>query len=363
MIAYVLPLVLSAVPAEVTVLVSGDVTLGYHYEEYVDEQVKKGKPRDEMLAWGFDKVRHLTTKADLYVVNLECPFTEKGEKIPKNFNFRARPELVAALVSGGVDVVSLANNHLVDYGPEGLFDTINTLDTHGIVHFGAARTLAEARAPAIVEKNGIKIAFLGYFFLGDRNIEPPQVIATEDQPGVAGHFNDVNALKAMLEADIRAAKQQADLVIPFFHWGREGRGQPEPYQQEVGRFAIDVGAAAVLGSHPHVLQGVEVYKGAPILYSLGNFVFGGNWDPKDKRTAIAKLVLAKGKVKSVELIPAYSDAFPEVPVQPYLAEGEKADAVLRHLATLSKGFPATIPQLKRLKPAPDDARPDAGSVK
>lgn len=344
-----------------TVLVAGDVTLGFHYEEYVDEQVKKGKQKDALLAWGFEKVRGLTTRADLFVVNLECPFTARGEKLPKNFNFRARPELVAALSAGGVDLASLANNHLVDYGPEGLFDTINTLDTHGIAHFGAGRTLAEARAPAIVERKGVTLAFLGYFFLGDRNIEPAQVIATDAQPGVAGHFSDTAALKAMLEADVRAARRRADHVIPFFHWGREGRGQPEPYQQELARAAIEAGASAVLGSHPHVLQGVEVYQGAPIAYSLGNFVFGGNWDPKDKKTALLELVVTKRAVKAVRVVPAYSDAYPDVPVQPYLAEGEQADAVLTHLQGLSRGFPATIPQLKNFKPARDDARPDAGS--
>lgn len=367
MIALVLPLVLAAPPpAQISVLVSGDVTLGYHYEEYVDEQVKKGKPRDEMFAWGFAKVRSLTTKADLFVVNLECPFTERGEKIAKNFNFRARPELVAALIAGGVDVASLANNHMIDYGPEGLFDTVSALDTHGIVHFGAGRTLAAAREPAIVEKNGVKLAFLGYFFLGDRNIEPPAVIATGEQPGVAGHFSDTAELKKMLEADIRAAKQKADHVIPFFHWGRESKGQPEPYQIEVAHHAIESGASAVLGSHPHVLQGMELYKGAPIIYSLGNFVFGGNWDPKDKRTALVELKIDKSAVKAVKVIPAYSDAYPEVPVQPYLAEGEKADAVLRHLANLSSAFPTTIPQLAAIKvtaPAVDagTASPDAGT--
>lgn len=361
MIALVLPLFFAAAPPEVSVLVSGDVTLGYHYEEYVEDQVKKGKPRDEMVAWGFANVRALTTRADLFVVNLECPFTERGEKIPKNFNFRAKPELVAALVAGGVDVVSLANNHMIDYGPEGLFDTLSTLDTHGIVHFGAGRTLSEARVPAVVEKKGVTIAFLGYFFLGDRNIEPAQVIATPEQPGVAGHFSDTAALVAMVDADIKAAKRSADHVIPFFHWGRESKGQPEPYQLEVAHKAIESGASAVLGSHPHVLQGMELYQGAPIVYSLGNFVFGGNWDPKDKRTALVELRVTKSAVKSIKVIPAYSDAFPEVPVQPYLAEGEKADAVLRHLATLSAAFPATIPQLKSIKPAPDEVRPDAGS--
>ncbi len=93
--------------AVVTLIFSGDVTLGFHYEEYVTEQVAKGAKRDEMLGWGFDKVRFLTTKADLFVVNLECPFTARGEKVPKNFNFRADPALVAALESGGVDSVSM----------------------------------------------------------------------------------------------------------------------------------------------------------------------------------------------------------------------------------------------------------------
>lgn len=351
MIALVALLLSAAPPPEISVLVSGDVTLGYHYEEYVTEKSKD-------LGWGFEKVGALTKKADLFVVNLECPFTDRGEKIPKNFNFRAKPELVNALIAGGVDVASLANNHMLDYGPEGLFDTINALDTNQIVHFGAGRTLAEARKPAVVEVNGVKIAFLGYFFLGDRNIEPPQVIATDDQPGVAGHFSSVDEMKKLIDADVRAAKQQVDHVIPFFHWGREGKGTPEPYQTELAHFAIDAGASAVLGSHPHVLQGIEVYKGAPVVYSLGNFVFGGNWDPRDKKTALVELKLTKTSVKAVKVIPAFSDAFPEVPVQPYLAEGEKADEVLWHLAKLSKGFKATIPQLKNAKaPAVDAGTP------
>lgn len=364
MLTLALPFVLAAAPnPSVSVLFSGDVTLGYHYEEYVDEQVSKGGQKDELLGWGFQQVKGVTTKADLFVVNLECPFTERGEKIAKNFNFRARPELSAALAAGGVDVASIANNHMIDYGPEGLFDTISALDTLGVAHFGAGRTLAEARAPAIVEKKGLKFAFLGYFFLGDRNIEPKEVIATAEQPGVAGDFSDLAAMKAMVDADVRAAKQQADHVIPFFHWGREGTTQPEPYQVELAHAAIDAGAAAVIGSHPHVLQGLELYQGKPIAYSLGNFVFGGNWNPRDKRTALVELRVDKKGVTKVTVVPAYSDAYPDVPVQPYLAEGEKADAVLDHLATISAKFPKTIPQLRgrnTTKPA-QDGSPDAGS--
>lgn len=350
----------AAAPPGGTLLVAGDVTLGFHYEEYVDEQVAKGRPADQMRGWGFEQVRALTTKADAFVVNLECPFTTSDEKLAKNFNFRARPELVAALSAGGVDAVSLANNHLVDYGPAGVAETIATLEKAGIAHFGAGRSLGAAREPAIVDVRGVKVALLGYFFLGDRNIEPKAVIATDDTPGVAGHFNDLAAMRAMVEADVRAAKTRADHVIPFFHWGRETHVTPEPYQVELAHAAIDAGASAVLGSHPHVLQGVEVYRGAVIAYSLGNFVFGGNWDPKDKQTALLEVKLTKGAIVEARVIPAFSDAYPTVPVQPYLAQGAAAEGVLRHLEEISRGFPDTLPALKKLKPAPD-LRPDAGS--
>jgi poly-gamma-glutamate capsule biosynthesis protein CapA/YwtB (metallophosphatase superfamily) len=355
---------LAAAPAPAaktaTVLFAGDVTLGFHYEELVDEKVSKGMKKDEALTWGFQKVGDRTRGADLFVANLECPFTARGTKIAKNFNFKARPELVAALSAGGVDVVSLANNHLMDYGAEGLVDTLATLDAAKIRHFGAAESLAQARTATVVEVKGIKLAFLGYFFLGDRNIEPPEVIAVEGTPGVAGHFKELTTLQQWVTEDIKAAKAKADLVIPFFHWGREGFTQPEPYQLTLAHAAIDAGAAAVIGSHPHVLQGMELYKGVPIVYSLGNFVFGGNWNPKDKKTAMVELTVSKKKVESVAVIPAYSDAYPEIPVQPYLAEGDKADEVLRHLATISKTFPKTLPALEPYKTAPDAGESDAG---
>jgi poly-gamma-glutamate synthesis protein (capsule biosynthesis protein) len=334
-----------AKPAPISVLFAGDVTLGFHHEEYVDEQVKKGKTKEEMFAHGFAKVRPIAEKADLFVVNLECPFTARGEKIPKNFNFRARPEFVASLQSGSVDVVSLANNHLLDYGPGGLEDTLATLDAAKIVHFGAGANLAAARAPVVVEVKGVKIAFLGYFFLGDRNIEPVEVIATETTPGVAGHHDDLAVLKKWVDEDVKLARAKADLVIPFFHWGREGRPLPEPYQIELGHAAIDAGAAAVLGSHPHVLQGIELYQGRPIVYSLGNFVFGGNWDPKDKMTAMVRMELDSRGVRKTDVIPAYSDKFPEVPIQPWPAEADAGVAVIDHLKDISKGFKATLPQL------------------
>ena len=241
----------------ITLVVGGDVTLGAHYEEWVDGLRAKGQSGPAVDGWGFWEVKPLFASADLVVVNLECPFTDRGAPIPKNFNFRARPSTVQVLVDAGVRAVSLANNHLMDYGPDGVADTVATLDAAGIAHFGAGRTLAEARKPAFVEVGGIRIAFLGYLILGEKHPEPAVVWATETTAGVAGHPSDWTVVEKMVREDVAAARMQADLVIPFFHWGREGSKGPDGYQIALAKVAVESGAAAVLGSHPHVLHGME----------------------------------------------------------------------------------------------------------
>jgi len=331
------------------VIFGGDVTLGYHYQEHFDDQVSKGKSREEMLQYAFKELSGRLRSADLAVVNLECPFTERGEKISKNFNFRARPELASALLAGGVGAVSIANNHMMDYGPVGLMDTLETLDRAKLAHFGAGRTLQEARRAAILERRGIRLALLGYFFLGDHNIEPVEVNATEVTPGVAGHHADLRVMKRMLREDVAAARSQADLVIPFFHWGREGNHLPEAYQVELAHLAIDSGAAAVIGSHPHVLQGMELYRGAPIVYSLGNLVFGGNWDPKVKESALVALRFSATGYISAEILPVQIDRFPTFPIQPFLLAGAQSAQVWEHLVQYSSKFDETLPELERWK--------------
>jgi hypothetical protein len=316
----------------VTLLVGGDVTVGFHFEEYFDDQLALGRSREELYAYGFAQLRPVIDAADLFLVNLECPFTEQGDKLPKNFNFRARPELVNALVAGGVDVVSLANNHMMDYGAQGLLDTLMTLEQARIPYFGAGRTMAEARRPAFVTVAGTRFALLGYFFLGERNIEPVEVYATETTPGVAGHPSDVAVMEQMLRADVAAARAKADVVLPFFHWGREGTYVPEQYQVRLARAALEAGAAGVLGSHPHVLQAMELMGGAPVVYSLGNLVFGGNWSPRDKRGALYRARFGPGGYLGSEVLALQTDRYPERPMQPLLVEGLAADAVLRHVA-------------------------------
>lgn len=341
----------------VTLLVGGDVTLGQNLTTYLDQQADAGVPREELLGYGFARIAHVTRAADLFLVNLEAPFTERGQKLPKNFNFRARPELVESLVLGGVDVVSLANNHLMDYGAEGLLDTLMTLERARIPYFGAGRTLAEARRPAVVTVGGVRFAFLGYFFLGERNIEPPEAYATETTPGVAGHFSDVEVMERMLVEDVRAARAHADVVLPFFHWGREGQYVLEPYQVRLTRAAIAAGAAGVLGSHPHVLHAMELHEGAPGIYSLGNLVFGGNWNPRDRRTALLAARFTPGGYVGAEVLPMLSGDFPARPMQPYFAEGQEARDVLQLVAGVSTALPRMLPELEPHRPAPN---PDGG---
>ncbi len=341
--------------ARVTLLAGGDVTLGAHYEEWIDGLRAEGAPPGSLTDYGFRGVQSARAGVDLFLVNLECPFTERGERVPKNFNFRARPEGVATLRGAEVSAVSLANNHVMDWGADGLADTLATLDAAGIAHFGAGRTLAEARAPALLTVRGLRIALLGYLFLGEAPLEPPQIWATDSGPGVAGTSGDLAALTPMVQADVRAASARADVVLCFFHWGREGRSALEPYQRTLAVAAAEAGATVVLGSHPHVLQGIERIGGTPVFYSLGNFVFGGNWNPRNKEGLLVRLALARGRVTHVDLLPIQTDHAPEAPFQPTLLDGGAAEGVLQHLRESSAGFPISLPELGRAGgPLPDD---------
>ena len=332
-------------PRPITLVAGGDVTLGHHYEEWVDGLRTQGLSGPAVDGYGFLQVKPLFAGADLVVVNLECPFTDRGAPIAKNFNFRARPSTVQVLIDAGVKMVSLANNHLMDYGPDGVADTVATLDAAGIAHFGAGRTLAEARRPALVEVGGVKVAFLGYLILGAKHPEPEVVWATENKPGVAGHPGDWTVVEKMVREDVAAARKEADLVVPFFHWGREGSKAPDDYQLQLARAAIQSGASVVLGSHPHVLHGMELQGRVPVFYSLGNFVFGGNWNPRDKDSVLVRMRLDKDGYLGAELFPLKTDHYPQAPIQPYPLQAAEKEAVLQRLRSASAMFATPLPAL------------------
>jgi poly-gamma-glutamate synthesis protein (capsule biosynthesis protein) len=239
----------------------------------------------------------LLADADYRIGNLECPLATTGKPMPeKIYTFRADPRATRVL-KGRFDAVSVANNHSGDYGRAAFVETMSVLDGAGIRHFGGGRNLVEAHAPLWIEKNSLRIAVLGYNEFLPRAFE-----AGADFPGLAWS-EDSHVI-----ADIRAARAAgADIVIPFMHWGWEYEDGANARQRQLAHAMIDAGADAVIGGHPHVTQGAEVYRGKPIIYSLGNFVFDGFELSAAKVGWLLRLEIDKGAVSSWLTFAAHMD--------------------------------------------------------
>lgn len=266
-------------------------------------------------AYFFSGVHDVLSKDDLTIANLEGPLTTRGEKAVKKFSFKGKPEYTKILTSGSVEAVNLANNHSMDYGTEALEDTMKYLKEDKIDYFGNGEK-------AIVEKNGIKIGLLGY-----------------------KGWNNTSEVRSTIENDINEMKTKANLIIVTFHWGAEGAATPNNAQKALGKFAVDSGADLVLGHHPHVIQGIEEYNGKNIVYSLGNFCFGGNTNPKDKDTYIYQQSFtfdaSKKLIKSneAEKIPvSISSVKNRNDYKPTVLEGEEKDRVLKKIETRSESI-------------------------
>jgi poly-gamma-glutamate synthesis protein (capsule biosynthesis protein) len=204
--------------------------------------------------------------ADIRIGNLECVVSDKGRADPaKPYSFRAHPRSIGIL-RRHFDAVSLANNHSGDYGPAAFADMLARLEGAGIAHFGGGRTLAAAHRPWIVEKRGIRIALLCYNEFFPRWFE-----ADFDRAGIAWSEDE----QVRLDIERARRNERADIVIPLMHWGWEGETRASERQRRLARLMIDAGADAVIGGHPHVVQDIEIYRGRPVIYSLGNFVFDG----------------------------------------------------------------------------------------
>lgn len=205
--------------------------------------------------------------ADIMMVNNEFTYSNRGAPLSgKTFTFRAKPEMAENLKRLSVDIVSLANNHVFDYGETALLDTLQTLEQYEIPYVGAGRNLEEAKKIVYFEEGGMRIAFVSA-----TQVERSYVFtkeATDHSAGVLRTFTP----DAFLEV-IRRAEQTSDFVVVYVHWGTEGVNRFESDQQLLGHQYIDAGADLVIGDHPHCLQGVEYYKGVPIFYSLGNYWF------------------------------------------------------------------------------------------
>lgn len=210
----------------------------------------------------FQKIAETLRAADLTFANLEGPVSDVGRDRHHLYSFRADPEAIEGLQLAGFDVTAVANNHMYDWGPEALLDTLRRLREAGIQPVGAGANDLQAHYPLLVDLEGVQLAFLAY-----ASVEPKAAVAGPDKAGVAWLEPD------RVLADIRFARPLADLVIVCLHWGNEYATRPQREQVELAHQMVDAGADLVVGSHPHVVQPLEEYRGRWIAYSLGNFIF------------------------------------------------------------------------------------------
>jgi poly-gamma-glutamate synthesis protein (capsule biosynthesis protein) len=275
----------------------------------------------------FEQVKPCLEEAQLAFVNLECPISDKGVRNGvKEYTFRATTGLTEGLVSAGIDVVSLANNHVLDYGQTALLDTIQRLDDAGVAHAGAGKNIAEAAAPVIMATPAGTVAVLAA-----SEIVPGGFAATAQQPGTNAAVPNYEKLITA----IKAAAKRTDFVIVSMHWGTEYTNTPNAGQRELAHEMIDAGADLIIGHHPHVIQGMEVYKDRLIAYSLGDFVFDRHSRRETGEAFVLQVTLAHKGAPYVEVVPVYLDEATGVPSR---ATGEEADAILGRLAKLSSGL-------------------------
>lgn len=294
-------------PVSLTLSVVGDCTLGT--DEYFDYDTSLNAYYENYGADYFmANVKSIFSKDDLTIANFEGTLTESTEREDKQFAFKAPASYAYILTAGSVEAVNTANNHSHDYGEESFNDTLKALDTANILHFGYDET-------AVTEVKGVKVGLVGIYELNDH-------LGREEQ----------------LKQNIAKVKQDgAQLIVVIFHWGNEKEEVPDENQKTLGHLAIDEGADLVCGHHPHVLQGIEEYKGKNIVYSLGNFCFGGNAYPSDMDTIIFQqtFTIDQNGVKddnATNIIPCSISSDSDYNnYQPTPAEGEEATRIMQKI--------------------------------
>ena len=308
----------SVLPVEevkLTVSMVGDCTIGTDESFDIRSNFDAFYIVKKDPAYFFKGVSDILAADDLTVINMEGTLTESTERQDKTYAFKGAPKYTAILTAGSVEAASLANNHSHDYGEQSYTDTIQYLEEAGINTFGYDRT-------SVLDIKGVKVGLVGIYVLADGMGREQQV-----------RDNIQNVID-----------QGAQAIIVSFHWGSEKSNYPDETQKALAHIAIDCGADLVVGHHPHVLQGIEQYKGKNIVYSLGNFCFGGNRNPADKDTMIYQQtftfengVLVEDNVTniipcSVSSVQQYND------FQPTVLEGSEAERVLQKIQEFSAGL-------------------------
>lgn len=297
---------------DTTIIFTGDVLFANAFKAGYDANGIKGVISEELLAE--------LQGADILMINNEFPFSGQGAPLEdKQFTFRCEPSYVTALQEMGVDVVSLANNHVLDYGKVALSDTFVTLDDAGILYGGAGETVERAEEVQVVGVNGKKYGFLAVSRVvptGDWKVE-------NSAPGVFSCYDDARLVELVKEAS-----EECDFLAVYPHWGVEYAEYPEDYQTRIAQNCIEAGADVVVGSHTHCLQGVEYIGDKPVFYSLGNFVFGQNID----RSVVLKVTITPEGEVSYQFLPVYAEGGVTK-----LAAGEKAEQICIYLNQISNG--------------------------
>lgn len=310
----VTPAVVSAEPIIITAV--GDIMLAGSGEKIY---------RRYGYDYPFAATRDILRQGDIVIGNLESPLTASGiEFTDKKFRFKADPRAALALKNAGFTHLSLANNHILDFGAAGLKETLAALDANSIIYAGAGQNLAAARKAGIISVKGVKVAFLSYSLT-----YPEEFFAGAEKVGTAPGY------APLFVADIAKAKETADCVIVSFHWGGEGLDKPKPYQLAVAHQAVDAGADIIIGHHPHTLQGVEYYGNGVIFYSLGNFAFG-SYSKSSAFSMIARIRFDAG-IREVAIIPL-SVRNSQVQFQPKPLSGAAADEAAIKIDRLTSGL-------------------------
>lgn len=302
----------TAESVSITVSMVGDCTLGtdVNFDQSTSFDAFYQIKNDP--GYFFQNVKDIFTADDLTVANMEGTLTTSNDRQQKTFAFKGDPSYTEILTRGGVEATNLANNHSHDYGDQSYEDTIQYLEAAGITTFGYDRT-------AVMDVKGIKVGLIGIYELKDGLGRQQQVIDT-----------------------IQEVKDQgAQVIIVSFHWGTEKSNVPDDIQKTLAHLAIDQGADLVVGHHPHVLQGIEKYQGKNIVYSLGNFCFGGNKNPSDKDTMIFQQTFTVENGELVEddvtnIIPcSLSSESGYNNYQPMVLEGSEKERILQKIEEFS----------------------------
>ena len=311
---------------EITVSAAGDVTLGTHQEQDYSSSFRQAYDQAEDEGYFFENVRDIFTADDMTIVNLEGPLTTSElMREGQTYCIKGDPAYAHLLTLGNIEAVSFANNHRLDYGEQGSRDTITALEQEGII-YAYDKNVGIYEVPDSAAAHG-----------GERNLKIGIISVNEVEWGAQ--------VEKLIQSNIETLREQnVDLILACCHWGIEKDTYPENYQQVLGRKCIDWGVDLVIGHHPHVLQGIEEYKGRYIIYSLANFCFGANRNPEDKDTMIFQQTFTfengqKVETQNARIIPCLvSSVTTRNDFRPTPAVGEDAKRILQRMNEYSSAF-------------------------